>query len=255
MEFIAANQPRSTFKLKQGKFIDLKDQLSANVGVLPSSQLVDPRHESKTQYTNNERQSSRLFCNGLALLLLLSGSYNVWQIYFRPTETVAVRQLVRPAHGHVYYAPHFELISVQGKTTSSSELLSDVPLVICFGSTTCDRFLGQEQAFVEFADRNKGYGRFLEVYTHEAHPNDQFSASCSIDDRLQRADMLFAADTLAIDHFVDPPESGLGKALGVGQWGYVVLGSDGAILLTCLDGDNAEGLKQIAELLHQAPDS
>ena len=78
-------------------------------------------------------------------------------------------------------ALRFSLKDTQGHLVELEKLLGDLPIVIEFGSRTCDACLGQVEAMNRLAQRYQGKAKFLFIYCREAHP-DQARISQSEDD-------------------------------------------------------------------------
>ena len=78
-------------------------------------------------------------------------------------------------------APPFSLKDTYGKTVRLENLMHDMPIVIEFGSRSCDPCMGQVEPMNEVARRFQGKARFVFIYSREAHP-DPARVSQSEDD-------------------------------------------------------------------------
>jgi hypothetical protein len=78
-------------------------------------------------------------------------------------------------------APPFSLKDTQGKTVRLEDLPHDMPIVIEFGSMTCDPCMDQVAPMNNLARRFQGKARFVFIYSREAHP-DPARVSQSEDD-------------------------------------------------------------------------
>jgi thiol-disulfide isomerase/thioredoxin len=78
-------------------------------------------------------------------------------------------------------APRFSLKDTQGQMVRLEKLLGDTPIIIEFGSRTCDPCMGQVGAMNRLAQRYQGKAKILFIYCREAHP-DPARVSQSEDD-------------------------------------------------------------------------
>jgi thiol-disulfide isomerase/thioredoxin len=155
-------------------------------------------------------------------------------------------------------APPFSLKDTQGKTVRLEDLLGDMPIVIEFGSKTCDPCMGQVEPMNSLARRFQGKVKFVFIYSREAHP-DPVRVSQSEDDehfpdeparaaRMQRRqeaaqsfcnvtgkDWLVLVDDVAEKSVYHAYVQGLGNAL-------FLIGRDGRIVLA-MEWTNAEELE------------
>jgi thiol-disulfide isomerase/thioredoxin len=80
-------------------------------------------------------------------------------------------------------APLFSLKDTQGMAVRLQDLLGDRPIVIEFGSKTCDPCMGQVGPLNKLAERYRGKAKFVFIYCREAHP-DPARVSQSEDDEI-----------------------------------------------------------------------
>jgi thiol-disulfide isomerase/thioredoxin len=166
-------------------------------------------------------------------------------------------------------APPFSLKDAQGKTVRMEDLLGDMPIVIEFGSKTCDPCMGQVEPMNSLARRFQGKVKFVFIYSREAHP-DPARVSQSEDDehfpdeparaarmrRRQEAarsfcsiagkDWLVLVDDVAEKSVYHTYVQGLGNPL-------FVVGRGGRIVLA-MEWTNAEELEAFLKRLVASPE-
>lgn len=71
-------------------------------------------------------------------------------------------------------APDFTLPTPSGGFTTTLSNLRGKPVVLVFGSHTCNLFRRDIPALRKLYDETVGEARFLLVYVREAHPNDEW---------------------------------------------------------------------------------
>jgi thiol-disulfide isomerase/thioredoxin len=157
-------------------------------------------------------------------------------------------------------APPFSLKDTQGKTVRLEDLPHDMPMVIEFGSRTCDPCMGQVEPMNNLARRYQGKAKFVFIYSREAHP-DPARVSQSEDDEhfpdeparaarmrhrqeaaqsfcsIASKDWLVLVDEVAEKSVYHTYVQGLGNPL-------FVVGRDGRIVLA-MEWTNAEELEAL----------
>lgn len=93
------------------------------------------------------------------------------------------RKAVRPGEAF----PDFELITPDGETLRSSDLVGKRPLVIVTGSLTCPMTVSSLPELKRLHEELGEEVAFVLLYTREAHPGEHYPQPEAIDDKVEHA--------------------------------------------------------------------
>lgn len=126
-------------------------------------------------------------------------------------------------------AANASLTTLDGETVTLSELWTERPVVVEFGSITCPVFTGKVGAMHALARKYAADVDFYVIYSREAHPGQNYPAHRSFEQKLSNAADARREEGIERTVLVDDPDGSMHRAYDAMPNSAYVIGTDGVV--------------------------